>query len=268
MALRGQAGDDFQVDGQPVMAQVLAVARMAAFAEQVRSGRLAGFDGRPICAVVNLGIGGSDLGPCWPAARCAPMRRGAAGHALCRQSGRPAPGAGAEGLEPATTFVYCRLQSFTTPETLMNAEAARAWLLAAAPAEAVARHFVAISSQTERVRAFGIDPANMFEFWDWVGGRYSVVGDWPVGDAVHRPGGVWKIFWLARRMDAHFLEAPFAQNIPVILPCWACGTTPLPRPPTPSCPTIKAWRGCRRICSNWTWSPTASGGALWRNAGF
>ena len=219
MALRGQAGDDFQVDGQPVMAQVLAVrARMAAFAEQVRSGAWLGFDGRPIRAVVNLGIGGSDLGPLLA---CRALRPYAAAQLdmrfVANLDGQHLAQA-LQGLEPATTLFIVASKSFTTPETLMNAEAARAWLLAAAPTEAVARHFVAISSQTERVRAFGIDPANMFEFWDWVGGRYSV---WSaIGLSVMLsigPAAFEDFLAGARRMDAHFLEAPFAQNIPVIL---------------------------------------------------
>lgn len=218
MALRGQAEDEFDVAGQPVMGLVLAVrARMAAFARQVRSGNWRGFDGRPIRTVVNLGIGGSDLGPMLVCQALRPFAGPLDVRFVSNLDGQHLAQT-LEGLDPATTLFIVASKSFTTPETLMNAEAARAWLLQVASQADVARHFVAISSQTERVCAFGIDPANMFEFWDWVGGRYSV---WSaIGLSVMLaigPEAFEDFLAGARQMDAHFLHAPFAQNIPVIL---------------------------------------------------
>lgn len=218
MALRGQAEDGFDVAGQPVMGLVLAVrARMAAFARQVRSGNWRGFDGRPIRTVVNLGIGGSDLGPMLVCQALRPFAGPLDVRFVSNLDGQHLAQT-LEGLDPATTLFIVASKSFTTPETLMNAEAARAWLLQVASQADVARHFVAISSQTERVCAFGIDPANMFEFWDWVGGRYSV---WSaIGLSVMLaigPEAFEDFLAGARQMDAHFLHAPFAQNIPVIL---------------------------------------------------
>lgn len=219
MALRGTASDDYCVAGQSVMPAVLAVrARMADFAQRVRSGAWKGFDGQAIKTVVNIGIGGSDLGALLACQALVPFAdSGLTVRFVSNLDGQHLAQTLAD-LNPATTLFIVASKSFTTPETLLNAEAARDWLLRTAPASAVAQHFVAVSSQTERVCAFGIDPVNMFEFWDWVGGRYSVwsaVG-LPLMLAIGE-AGFDQFLAGARAMDTHFFTAPFAQNAPVIM---------------------------------------------------
>ena len=219
MALRGTASDDYCVAGQSVMPAVLAVrARMADFAQRVRSGVWKGFDGQAIKTVVNIGIGGSDLGALLACQALVPFAdSGLTVRFVSNLDGQHLAQTLAD-LNPATTLFIVASKSFTTPETLLNAEAARDWLLRTAPASAVAQHFVAVSSQTERVCAFGIDPVNMFEFWDWVGGRYSVwsaVG-LPLMLAIGE-AGFDQFLAGARAMDTHFFTAPFAQNAPVIM---------------------------------------------------
>jgi len=218
-ALRLPADAGLVVDGVDVVAQVQAVlARMSTFCERVRGGSWTGYDGRRIRDVVNIGIGGSDLGPELVCEALAPFAdpeltvrfvSNVDGQHLARTL---------ERLDPATTLFIVASKSFTTPETLLNARAARAWFLRHADEAAIARHFVAVSTNTEAVREFGIDVEHMFGFWDWVGGRYSV---WSaiglplmlaVGPAAFRDflaGG--------HAMDRHFFSAPFEHNIPVIL---------------------------------------------------
>ncbi|MGM0553918.1 MAG: glucose-6-phosphate isomerase [Pseudomonadota bacterium] len=180
-ALRLPRDAQCRVDGEDVVPLVHAeLERMAAFVQRVHEGRHVGFTGRPIRHVVNIGIGGSDLGPRMVCRALAP-------HALATREGAPltlhfvsnidgaALSAVLREVDPETTLFIVASKTFGTLETLTNARAARAWLLRhTADAEAVARHFVAVSTARERVVEFGIDPENMFGFWDWVGGRYSV----------------------------------------------------------------------------------------------
>jgi glucose-6-phosphate isomerase len=220
VALRAPRDERILVDGADVVPGVHAVLdRMAAFCERVRGGAWTGHTGRRIRAVVNLGIGGSDLGPAMAAEA---LRPDADRSLTLRFVSNVDPTDFAEAtrdLDPAETlFIVCS-KTFTTLETLANARAARAWCLAALRDEAaVAKHFVAVSTNAAEVAKFGIDPANMFGFWDWVGGRYSV------GSAVGLSlmlaiGPVRFREFLAgmRAMDEHFLSAPLARNAPVVL---------------------------------------------------
>jgi len=220
VALRAPRGERIAVDGRDVVPEVHAVLdRFLAFAERVRGGGWLGHTGRRIRHVVNVGIGGSDLGP---RMACEALRhyadRGLRMAFVSNVDGTDFSEAVRE-LDPAETlFVVCS-KTFTTQETLANAHAARRWLLAALrePA-AVARHFVAVSTNAPAVGAFGIDTANMFEIWDWVGGRYSF--DSAIGLSLALSIGEARFRELLaglRAMDEHFREAPFERNLPVLL---------------------------------------------------
>ncbi|WJW74893.1 glucose-6-phosphate isomerase [Thiohalobacter sp. IOR34] len=220
VALRNRANRPIEVDGEDVMPAVNAVlARMRNFSEAVRGGDWRGYDGRPIRDVVNIGIGGSDLGPQMV---CAALRPHAGGgprvHFVSNVDGCQIA-ATLEGLEPATTLFVVASKTFTTQETLTNARTARAWLVEAAADEAaVARHFVAVSTNSEAVRAFGIDSANMFEFWDWVGGRYSLWSAIGLPIALYLGMDAFEaLLDGAHAMDEHFRSAPLAENLPVVL---------------------------------------------------
>jgi glucose-6-phosphate isomerase len=221
VALRMPRTAQLEVDGRDVVADVHAVLdRMGDFTDRVRSGAWTGHTGRRIGAVVNIGIGGSDLGP----AMAYQALRAYADPALTvRFVSNVDPSDIAEaliGLDPAETlFVVCS-KTFTTQETLANARVARRWLVDGLGGDeaAVARHFVAVSTNAEKVADFGIDPANMFGFWDWVGGRYSY--DSAIGltlmTAIGRDafGQMLEGF---RTIDEHFRTAPYEQNLPVLL---------------------------------------------------
>ena len=220
VALRAPRDASILVDGKNVVPDVHAVLdRMAAFATRVRGGDWRGHTGLPIRAVVNLGIGGSDLGP---RMACDALRhysdRNIAMRFVANVDGTDLREA-LRDLDPRETlFIVCS-KTFTTLETLANARAARAWLLASLHDEAaVARHFVAVSTNATEVAQFGIDTANMFGFWDWVGGRYSM--DSAVGLSVMLAIGPEHFramldgFYV---MDAHFRTAPFERNLPVLL---------------------------------------------------
>ena len=218
-ALRLPRDATLVVDGQDVVADVHAVLdRMGAFADAVRSGEWTGHTGERIRAVVNIGIGGSDLGP----VMAYEALRGYADRSLTmRFVSNIDPTDIAEAtrdLDPATTLFVISSKTFTTLETLTNARAARRWLLDALEDEkAVAKHFVAVSTNAAEVRAFGIDEANMFGFWDWVGGRYSV--DSAIGLSLMVAIGKERFREFLDGMhaiDEHFRTAPLEQNLPVI----------------------------------------------------
>jgi glucose-6-phosphate isomerase len=196
-----------------------ALERMAAFCERVRSGAWTGHGGKRIRNVVNIGIGGSDLGPvmAYEALRHH-SERGMAFRFVSNVDGTDFIEA-VRGLDPGETlFVICS-KTFTTQETLTNARAARAWSLQALRDErAVAKHFVAVSTNAAEVAKFGIDPANMFGFWDWVGGRYSM--DSAIGLSTMLAVGPENFRAMLagfRAMDEHFRNAPFERNLPVLL---------------------------------------------------
>ena len=219
-ALRHPDRQSLTVDGVNVMAQIRAVlAQMRSFTEAIHTGTWRGHTGQRITDIVNIGIGGSDLGP---AMVCTAL--GAYAHVGLRvhfvSNIDPSHLATTLAqLNPHTTLFIIASKTLTTLETLANARAAREWLLAQLHDEAaVARHFVALSTNAQGVQAFGIDPANMFEFWDWVGGRYSL---WSaIGLSIALAIG-WQNFESllagAHAMDRHFAEAPLEQNMPVLL---------------------------------------------------
>ncbi len=220
VALRAPRDAAIDVDGRNVVPDVHAVLdRMAAFADRVRDGSWVGQTGKPIRAIVNIGIGGSDLGPvmAYEALRDYSQRE-----LTCRFVSNVDGTDFVEAtrdLDPAETLFIIASKTFTTQETMTNARSARAWTLAALGDEAaVAKHFVAVSTNADAVAKFGIDTANMFGFWDWVGGRYSM--DSAIGLSTMLAIGPEHFRALLdgfQRMDEHFRTAPFARNIPVLL---------------------------------------------------
>jgi glucose-6-phosphate isomerase len=227
VALRMPAGVALVVDGVDVVAGVHRVLeQMSDFATSIRDGRRVGYTGRVIRNVVNIGIGGSDLGPsmAYDALR-AYSRRDMQFRFVSNVDGADLLEA-LHGLDAAETLFIVSSKTFTTLETLTNARAARAWLLAALGGDeaAVRRHFVAVSTNAEEVAEFGIDTADMFVFWDWVGGRYSL---WSaIGLSLMLaigPDNFRALLAGAHAMDEHFRTAPFEANLPVImgvLGCW------------------------------------------------
>jgi len=220
VALRAPAEQVILVDGQDVVPEVQAVlTRMAAFSEQVRDGTWRGHTGRRIRHVVNIGIGGSDLGPvmAYEALRFY-SDRGLSFRFVSNVDGTDFAEATAD-LDPAETLFIVASKTFTTQETMTNAQTARQWSLAVlGDAAAVARHFVAVSTNAAAVAAFGIDTANMFGFWDWVGGRYSMGS--AIGLSTMIAIGAERFRDLLggfHAMDEHFRRAPFAQNLPVLM---------------------------------------------------
>ena len=220
VALRAPRSSSILVDGQDVVPEVHAVLeKMAAFAQRVRSGAWRGYTGKRIRTVVNIGIGGSDLGPsmAYDALKYY-SDRGISARFVSNIDGTDFVEATLD-LDPAETLFVVSSKTFTTLETLTNARSARAWCLNALRDEkAVASHFVAVSTNTAEVEKFGIDPANMFEFWDWVGGRYSY--DSAIGLSLMiaiGPEHFYEMLAGFHQMDEHFRTAPFAQNLPVIL---------------------------------------------------
>ena len=219
VALRNRSDRPIMVDGHDVMPGVDAVlAKMKDFAGRVRSGDWKGATGKPIATVVNIGIGGSDLGPVMVTEALKPYHQpGLAVRFVSNVDGTHV----AETLklcDPETTLFIVASKTFTTQETIANATTAKDWLVAALGAAAVPYHFVALSTNEAAVRAFGIDPANMFEFWDWVGGRYSL---WSaIGLSIAVAIGFDRFEELlsgAHDMDEHFRTAPLAANMPVVL---------------------------------------------------
>ena len=220
VALRAPASETILLDGRNVVPDVHAVlAKMAAFCAQVRSGRWLGYSGKPVRNIVNIGIGGSDLGPV--------MAYEALKHYSLRDlnfrfvSNIDATDftEATHQLDPAETLFIVSSKTFTTLETMTNARTARAWLVAGCGSEAaVARHFVAVSTNEAEVAKFGIDSANMFGFWDWVGGRYSM--DSAIGLSTMIAIGAENFYAMLagfRAMDEHFRNAPFDRNLPVLL---------------------------------------------------
>jgi glucose-6-phosphate isomerase len=220
VALRASRGESIVVDGEDVVPRVHAVLdRMADFAGRVRTGSWTGFTGRRIRNVVNIGIGGSDLGGAMAVEALRPYAdRGLTVRFVSNVD--PADFAEATlDLDPAETLFVIASKTFTTLETLTNARLARSWTLAAlADERAVARHFVAVSTNADEVAKFGIDPTNMFEFWDWVGGRYSYES--AIGLALMvaiGPEHFRAMLGGLRAMDEHFRAAPLDRNLPVLL---------------------------------------------------
>ena len=229
-ALRRPATDSLTVDGQDAIADVHEVLeKVYAFARRVRSGEWVGITGKPVKTVVNVGIGGSDLGPVMAYEALKPyVQEGLE----CRFISNIDPtdaGETTKELDPETTLVIVASKTFTTLETITNAKVVRAWLLdglrergivtdEASEKEAIAKHFVAVSTALDKVAEFGIDPANAFGFWSWVGGRYSV--DSAVGTSLAvaiGPEGFADFLAGFHAMDRHFAEAAPEKNVPLLM---------------------------------------------------
>ena len=220
VALRAPKSESIKVDGEDVVPAVHEVLdKMAAFADKVRSGNWLGYTGKPIRNIVNIGIGGSDLGPvmAYEALRHY-SKRDLNFRFVSNVDGTDFVEA-VHGLDPEETLFLVASKTFTTLETMTNAHSARAWALATLKqTEAIANHFVAISTNAEAVSKFGIDTANMFGFWDWVGGRYSM--DSAIGLSTMiaiGPDNFRAMLAGFHKMDVHFRTTPFAQNLPVLL---------------------------------------------------
>ncbi len=219
-ALRNQSGEPIFVDGQDVMPGIRDVLqKMADFSSRVRSGEWKGHSGKKIRHVVNIGIGGSDLGPVMVyEALKHYAQRDIEIHFVSNIDGTHISET-LRTLDPSETLFIIASKTFTTDETMTNAHTARDWLLKSLGDEsAVAKHFVALSTNAEEVSKFGIDTANMFEFWDWVGGRYSVAS--AIGLPVMIAVGTENFNEMLRGMytiDEHFKTAPLEKNLPVIL---------------------------------------------------
>ena len=219
-ALRNRANTPVMVDGKDVMPEVNAVlAKMERFCERVRSGEWKGHTGKRIRNVVNIGIGGSDLGPAMATEALRPYgMRELTMHYVSNVDATHFAEA-TRDLDPAETLFVVASKTFTTIETMTNAKTARQWLLATLRDDAaVAKHFVAVSTNAAKVAEFGIDTANMFGFWDWVGGRYSLTS--AIGLPVMLYVGAKNFHALLDgfyAMDRHFAETPFEKNIPVTL---------------------------------------------------
>ena len=219
-ALRNRDDRTVAVDGVEVMPEVRRVlSQMRAFATSVREGAWVGYTGRTITDVVNIGIGGSDLGPVMVTEALRPYwKQGLRAHFVSNVDGTHLSEV-LRQVQPETTLFIVASKTFTTQETLTNAKSARQWLVERLAAEdAVAKHFVALSTNRDAVAEFGIDPANMFEFWDWVGGRYSL---WSaVGLSIATVVGMDHFEELlagAHEVDEHFRTAPLRENIPVVM---------------------------------------------------
>ncbi len=218
-ALRLPRNASLEVDGVNVVAEVHEVLdRMGSFAKAVRNGEWRGATGKRINAVVNIGIGGSDLGP---AMAYEALRNYSKRELTFRFVSNVDPTDLTEAicdLDPARTLFVISSKTFSTLETMTNGQAARTWLVAALGEKAVAKHFVAVSTNTELVEAFGIDRANMFGFWDWVGGRYSMDGAIGLSTMIAiGPKGFAAMLAGFHAMDTHFETEPPARNLPVLM---------------------------------------------------
>ncbi len=219
-ALRNRGDREILIDGVDVMPGInTALAKMAQFSEAVRNGSFSGFSGKRISDIVNIGIGGSDLGPLMVCEALKPYQcNDLKMHFVSNVDGSHISEV-LKQLNPETTLFIIASKTFTTQETLTNAHTARDWLLHQVGDESViARHFVAVSTNAEKVSEFGIDTNNMFEFWDWVGGRYSLCS--AIGLSIVIAIGMDNFEALlagAHEMDQHFMNAELEQNMPVIL---------------------------------------------------
>ncbi|WP_040617121.1 glucose-6-phosphate isomerase [Roseibium sp. TrichSKD4] len=217
-ALRNQSGHPVLVDGDDVMPDVQAVlSAMSDFSEAVRSGDITGATGKAIKDVVNIGIGGSDLGPAMCTLALAPYHDGPDLHYVSNVDAAHLADA-LEGLDPETTLFIIASKTFTTIETMTNARSARKWVAEALGEEAVGAHFAAVSTALDKVAEFGISSERVFGFWDWVGGRYSI---WsaiglPLMIAIG-PDAFHEFLEGAHAMDQHFQTAPLLENLPVLM---------------------------------------------------
>ncbi|CAI9538278.1 unnamed protein product [Staurois parvus] len=220
IALRNRSNTPINVDGKDVMPEVNAVLeKMKGFCQKVRSGDWKGYTGKAITDVINVGIGGSDLGPLMVTEALKPYSKGGPRVWFVSNIDGTHMAKTLAALNPETALFIIASKTFTTQETITNAETAKEWFLQSAKdASAVAKHFVALSTNAPKVKDFGIDTANMFEFWDWVGGRYSLWSAIGLSIALHI--GKYNLFHCLMFIvfqDNHFYNAPLENNIPVIL---------------------------------------------------
>lgn len=218
-ALRLPPGTSMPLEGHDVVPDIQAVlTQMTHFTEQIRSGTWRGYAGEAITDIVNIGIGGSDLGPAMSCAALRPfIHPGLRLHFLSNVDGHDFD-ATLHGLRPQTTLFIIASKTFTTQETMLNAQAARAWFLQAGKENDLPQHFVAVSTNTAAVKKFGINTANMFPFWDWVGGRYSIWSAIGLPLALAIGMDHFRDFLAGgHAMDQHFRSAPFGRNMPVLL---------------------------------------------------
>jgi len=217
-ALRNRSNKPVLVDGKDVMPDVNAVlAAMGKFADGIRSGALKGATGKAITDVINIGIGGSDLGPVMATLALAPFHDGPRSHFISNIDGAHIADI-LKLVKPETTLFIVASKTFTTIETMTNAQTARKFIADALGEAAVQHHFAAVSTALDKVAAFGIDSERVFGFWDWVGGRYSI---WsaiglPLMIAIG-PENFGKFLDGAHAMDNHFRQAPFRENLPMLL---------------------------------------------------
>lgn len=217
-ALRNRSGEPVMVDGQDVMPDVFDVLNaMADFCDGIRSGDIAAANGQAFTDVVNIGIGGSDLGPVMTTLALSPYHDGPTLHYVSNVDGAHIADTLAE-LDPATTLIIVASKTFTTIETMTNAQTARRWIAETLGEDAVGDHFAAVSTALDKVAAFGIQEDRVFGFWDWVGGRYSV---WsaiglPLMIAIG-PDAFNEFLDGAHSMDQHFADAPLRENLPVLM---------------------------------------------------
>jgi glucose-6-phosphate isomerase len=220
-ALRAPRGQKIVVDGQDVVPAVHEVLdKMAAFADRIRSGQWLGHTGKKIRNVINIGIGGSDLGPVMAYEALKFYSDRALRFEFVSNVDSDDFAEAVHGLDPSVTLFVVSSKTFTTLETMTNARTAREWVLRGLGGEesAIAKHFVAVSTNAEKVREFGIDTANMFGFWDWVGGRYSMDSAIGLSTMVAiGPENFRAMLAGFREMDEHFRTAPFEKNLPVIM---------------------------------------------------
>ena len=263
VALRMPRGRSLIVEGTDVVKEVHEVLdRMGAFCDRVRSGEWKGHTGKPIRNVVNIGIGGSDLGPvmAYEALRHY-SRREMAFRFVSNVDGTDFAES-TRDLDPAETLFIVSSKTFTTLETMTNAHTARRWVLEGlgGEQEAIASHFVAVSTNAEGVSEFGIDTENMFGFWEWVGGRYSM--DSAIGLSTMLavgPEAFAEMLAGFHAIDEHFREAPLERNLPVCSACSLSGTGSCSAPRrSRCCPTSSTCTASPPIYSSSRWNPTAS----------
>ncbi|XP_041883606.1 glucose-6-phosphate isomerase [Corvus kubaryi] len=235
IALRNRSNVPILVDGKDVVPEVNKVLdKMKHFCQRVRSGEWKGYSGKAITDVVNIGIGGSDLGPLMVTEALKPYSKGGPRVWFVSNIDGTHIAKTLAELKPDTTLFIIASKTFTTQETITNAETAKEWFLRAAnDPSAVAKHFVALSTNAPKVKDFGIDPENMFEFWDWVGGRYSLWSAIGLSIALHIGFDNFESLLAgAHWMDNHFHTAPLEKNVPVLLAmlgvwyinCYGCET--------------------------------------------
>ncbi|KXF78743.1 glucose-6-phosphate isomerase [Paramesorhizobium deserti] len=218
VALRDSTSEKILVDGENVLPGIQEVLnRMAVFADGIRDGSIKGATGKPITDIVNIGIGGSDLGPVMATLALSPYHDGPRAHFVSNIDGAHIADT-LQALDPATTLIIVASKTFTTIETMTNAQTARKWVAEALGETAVGAHFAAVSTALDKVAAFGIAPDRVFGFWDWVGGRYSI---WsaiglPLMIAIG-PENFRRFLEGAHAMDVHFRDAPLDKNLAVML---------------------------------------------------